>query len=140
MIDKMLAELHSMTLLIMDQPIESLENQCGLTESQATDLQQGATMLHNSSHILNDDWIDVRDALECKTFNPIYTVIVHDAICVDGVGGLEWLFPTCLLLAIFAMSMLTFRAALYPVVRPAKRDAGLDLGFSFSSEPDINLL
>ena len=137
----MLNELHSMTLLLMNQSVDTLESQCGLTETQATDLQRGAELLHNSSHVLNSDWIDVRNIMECKVFNPIYTVIVHDAICVDGVGGLQWLFPTCLLLAIFAMLMLTFRAALYPVKRPLKRDVGLDAGFSYLiEEPDTSLL
>jgi hypothetical protein len=137
----MLKELHSLSLLIMNQPITTLESQCGLTETQATDLQRGADLLHNSSHALNDDWIDVRNIMECKVFNPIYTVIVHEAICVDGAGGLEWLFPSCLLLAIFAMLMLTFRAALYPVKRPMKRDVGLTEGFSYmTEEPDTSLL
>jgi hypothetical protein len=140
-INEMLNELQSMTMLIMNQPIDTLESQCGLTESQATDLQRGAELLHNSSQALSNDWTDVRDIMECKTFNPIYTVIVHEAICVDGVEGLDWLFPTCLLLAIFAMLMLTFRAALYPVKRPPKRDTGLDVGFSYlHEEPDTSLL
>ena len=37
------------------------------------------------------------------------------ALCIEGVGGLIWIFSTTLCLSIFSMIMIMFRAALYPV-------------------------
>ncbi len=50
-----------------------------------------------------------------ESFNPIYNTFVHEAVCVQGVSGLTWIFATTLTMAIFSMIMLMFRAAMYPV-------------------------
>jgi len=113
---------------LIDTDIGSLESQCGLDKAAASALQGGAELLQNTAHVLNNSWIQVRQLLECKTFNPIYTTFVHDAVCVQGVEGLTWLFSTSLFLTLFAMMMIMFRAALYPVKRPSERT---DLGISF---------
>lgn len=136
-IDSMSAEIgevvdtvHDLSEFVMSQSLNGLESQCGLTQSAATALQGGAGLLHNASHTVNNAWIDVRHFVECKTFNPIYTTLVHDAICVDGVDGLAWLFSSSMFLAVFAMIMITFRAALYPVKRPLARAGNSSLGTS----------
>lgn len=130
-------KVHDLSVFVMNQSLPNLESQCGLAQPAATALQGGAALLHNASHTINNGWIDVRHFLECKTFNPIYTTLVHDAMCVDGVDGLAWLFSTSVFLAVFAMVMITFRAALYPVKRPLAPEnsglAGLGASLSFKS-------
>ena len=49
----------------------------------------------------------------CYGFSDVIARII--AVCINGVGGLTWIFATMLLMAILAMFMLTFRAALHPV-------------------------
>ena len=112
---------HDLSEKLMTQPLGSLESQCGLTNAAATAVKEGAVVLHNATHALNGAWIGIQGLLECRTFNPIYTTFVHNAICVDGVGGLTWLFTSSFFLVMFAMIMLMFRAALYPAKRPAAR-------------------
>jgi len=133
-IDDVVGTVHDLSEFVMSQSLDGLESQCGLTQSAATALQGGAGLLHNASHTVNSAWIDVRHFIECKTFNPIYTTFVHDAICVDGVDGLSWLFSTSMFLAVFAMIMITFRAALYPVKRPLARAENSGLGTSLFSK------
>jgi len=120
-LDDVVNTVHDLSELVMSQPLDVLEGQCGLNVAAANALIAGAGLMQNASHVINNAWIDVRQFLECKTFNPIYTAVVHDAICIDGVDGLAWLFSTSLSLAVFAMTMITFRAALYPVKRPPSR-------------------
>jgi len=99
--------------------LQDLETQCMLSSTLATSIHEGAKLLHAASYSLNSAWIGVQDIIQCKTFNPIYSTFVHSALCLDGVGGLTWLFSTSIFLVVFAMIMIMFRAALYPVKRPA---------------------
>ncbi|KAL7540001.1 hypothetical protein ACHAXR_010807 [Thalassiosira sp. AJA248-18] len=114
--------------IVMGASLEELESQCGLENAAASALKGGAELFNEASHAMNGAWIQFRHILECKTFNPIYTTFVHDAVCVEGVGGLTWLFSTAFCLTLFAMIMIMFRAALYPVKRsPAQAQVlGLD--------------
>lgn len=58
------------------------------------------------------------------SFNPIYNTFVHEAVCIQGVSGLTWIFATTLTMAICSMMMLMFRAAMYPVREaPSEKDA-----------------
>ena len=41
------------------------------------------------------------------------------AFCVEGVSGLTYIFSTTLVISIFSMIMIMFRAALYSVKEPA---------------------
>ena len=120
-INKGVHTVHHISEMLMDMPIKSIQSECALSSTAASSVHGGAILIHNATHSLNDAWIGVQELMECKTFNPIYTTFVHDAICVDGVGGLAWLFSTSLFLAIFSMVMIMFRAALYPVKRPSVR-------------------
>jgi hypothetical protein len=96
-------------------PIFTLQLACGFTKSEATDLHEGLELLYNATHYLNQDVIDAQVLMECRTFNPIYTTLMYDAVCAEGVDGLSWIFSTSLLLVVFAMFLIMFRAALYPV-------------------------
>lgn len=109
--------VHSLSESLMGASLPELEKQCGLDMAAASALQGGAELLHGIAHEVNKDFIQIRHILECKSFNPIYTTFVHDAVCVEAVGGLTWLYTTSFSLAIFSMMMITFRAALYPVKR-----------------------
>ena len=130
---------HDLSEIIMTQPLDSLESQCGLTSAAGTAVKEGAVVLHNATHALNGAWIGIQGLLECKTFNPIYSTFVHNAICVDGVGGLTWLFTSSFFLVMFAMIMLMFRAALYPAKRPAAR-AGFPASTRINSGLSASLL
>lgn len=104
---------------VMNMNLQDLETQCMLSSTLATSIHEGAKLLHAASYSLNSAWIGVQDIIQCKTFNPIYSTFVHNALCLDGVGGLTWLFSTSIFLVVFAMIMIMFRAALYPIKRPA---------------------
>jgi hypothetical protein len=109
-------------------PVVALQLLCGFTKSEATDLHEGLELLYNATHYLNKDVIDAQVLMECRTFNPIYTTLVYDAVCTEGVDGLSWIFSTSLLLVVFAMFFIMFRAALYPVRPPLKiLDQGLSM-------------
>lgn len=44
---------------------------------------------------------------------------VHQAFCVQGVSGLTYIFSTTMVIAIFSMVMIMFRAAMYPIKEPS---------------------
>ena len=104
---------------VMNMNLQDLETQCMLSSTLATSIHEGAKLLHAASYSLNSAWIGVQDIIQCKTFNPIYSTFVHNALCLDGVGGLTWLFSTSIFLVVFSMIMIMFRAALYPIKRSA---------------------
>lgn len=64
----------------------------------------------------------IRDLVDCSQVNQIYRRLVHDGVCVNGVGGLTWCFGTMLTMAIMAMFMLTFRASLRPIKVVGSKD------------------
>jgi len=110
--------VHDFSEIIGAMSLGTLETECGLGLSAATALEGGSELLHEATHSISRGWIELRHMLECKTFNPIYTTFAHDAICVEGVDGLTWLFSTSFAMFLFAMIMIMFRAGLYPVKRP----------------------
>lgn len=101
-----------------------LGRECGLDKAAATAFQGGAELLHEATHAINHGWIEARHLLECKTFNPIYTTFVHDAICIGAVGGLTWLYSSAFAMFLFSMLMIMFRAGLYPVKYPSTKPGG----------------
>jgi len=106
---------HSLTNILKNETLIELENVCGMGKTAATALQSGASLVHDATHAVNDALIRVDDILSCRTFNPIYTTFVHDAFCVEGVDGLAWIFSSSLFISVFSMTMIMFRAALYPI-------------------------
>ena len=54
--------------------------------------------------------------------------LVHNAFCVEGVSGLGFIFSTTLAMAVFSMTMITFRAALHPVRSGEEAAAAADGG------------
>ena len=109
---------HQMTDALGQTSVESLTVLCGLTVEQATALKDLVNVAHEATHVLNRGAIGLRDLLACDTFNPIYNTFVHEAFCVQGVSGLTYIFSTTLIISIFSMIMIMFRAALYPVKEP----------------------
>eukprot|EP00985_Skeletonema_marinoi_P018908 scaffold10698_cov213-Skeletonema_marinoi.AAC.15 len=41
--------------------------------------------------------------------------MVHNAVCVESVSGLAYIFSTTMVISVFSTLMIMFRAALYPV-------------------------
>jgi len=124
-INDLLVQVNGMTDSLRKMPVVTLQLMCGFTKSEASDLHEGLELMYNATHSLNKDVIDAQVLIECRTFNPIYTTLMYDAVCTDGVDGLSWIFSTSLFLVVFAMFLIMFRAALYPVKTPPKT---LDLG------------
>lgn len=118
-----LGTVYNLTGIVMNLPLPTLELQCNVTAPVATRVQTISSSLHNTTYNFNQAWIGVQEILACKTFNPIYTTFVHEAVCTQGVGGLTWIFSTSLFLCLFAMSMITFRAAMSPALRPMPRES-----------------
>ena len=113
-----LGTVYNLTGIVMNLPLPTLELQCNVTAPVATRVQTISSSLHNTTYNFNQAWIGIQEILACKTFNPIYTTFVHEAVCTQGVGGLTWIFSTSLFLCLFAMLMITFRAAMSPALRP----------------------
>ena len=113
-----LGTVYNLTGIVMNLPLPTLELLCNVTAPVATRVQTISSSLHNTTYNFNQAWIGIQEILACKTFNPIYTTFVHDAVCTQAVGGLTWIFSTSLFLCLFAMTMITLRAAMSPALRP----------------------
>jgi hypothetical protein len=111
----LLAQMKTLTNNMRNMPASLLSLACGFSNAEATTLKNGIRIMHNITNYLNQDMIDAQNLLKCETFNPIYTKFAYDALCTEGVDGLTWIFSSSLLLVIFAMLFIMFRAALYPV-------------------------
>merc|ERR1711862_410861 len=111
----MVNNAHSLVELVGDMDVESLGQVCGITTAQAAALESLIALAHDATHVVNRAIIGLGEVLDCGTFSPIYTTFVHDAFCSEGVSGLQYIFSTTLCMAIFSMTMVMFRAALYPV-------------------------
>ena len=70
--------MHDVSEAVIKTPVPALEGQCGLDKAAASALKGGAELMDNATHTLAQGWVAVRELLECKTFNPIYTTFVHD--------------------------------------------------------------
>ena len=81
-----------------------------------------ASVLHQQLHVLVGALVGIANVLQCSSMNPIYTTAIHKATCVNGVGGLAWLFWTQITIAVACMVMITLRAAWYGV--PTEADDG----------------
>jgi hypothetical protein len=114
----LLVQMNAVTDIMRNVPTSALSLACGFTDAEATSLHEGLGLMHNLTNYLNQDVIDARKLLECEAFNPIYTILMYDALCKEGVDGLTWIFSSSLLLVVFAMLFVMFRAALYPVKTP----------------------
>lgn len=109
---------HSLFELLGNLTVESVQEICGLSTQEATAVQNLVIFAHDSTHVLNRAVVGLRDVLSCATFNPIYTTFVHEALCKQGVSGLTYIFSTTLVISIFSMVMIMFRAAIYPIKEP----------------------
>lgn len=72
-----------------------------------------ASVLHQQLHVLVGAIVGIANVLQCSSMNPIYTTAIHKATCVNGVGGLAWLFWTQITIAVACMMMITLRASWY---------------------------
>mmetsp|Transcript_27906 Transcript_27906/g.48248 ORF Transcript_27906/g.48248 Transcript_27906/m.48248 type:complete len:202 (-) Transcript_27906:86-691(-) len=109
---------HDLTELLGGMSIDRISLICGLSTEEATALSTIIEFSHQATHLLNRAMVGLREVLACETFNPIYTTFVHKAFCVEGVSGLKYIFSTTLIISIFSMVMIMFRAALYPIKEP----------------------
>lgn len=110
--------VHALTEILGGQTADQIALICGLTTAQAAALQSLIVLMHDITHVLNNAVVGLREVLSCETFNPIYTTFVHEAFCVEGVSGLTYIFSTTIVISIFSMVMIMFRAALYPIKEP----------------------
>ncbi|KAL7531419.1 hypothetical protein ACHAXR_004030 [Thalassiosira sp. AJA248-18] len=110
---------HTLSELLGELPVEQIGIICGLSIYEASALKSLTDLAHDTTHALNRGVVGLKDVLSCGTFNPIYTTFVHKAFCVEGVSGLKYIFSTTLVISIFSMVMLMFRAALYPIKESA---------------------
>lgn len=79
---------HQLSEVILNQTVQEVQQECGLDEAGAAALQNGATLLHDATHAINYSIVNVRNILQCSTFNPIYQKFVYDAICIEALKGL----------------------------------------------------
>lgn len=114
---------------------------CGLQMEQLefTELKQSLAELDTIAFGMYDELAVVRDLVDCPKVSQMYSTLVYDAVCINGVGGLTWVFATMTAVAIMAILMVTFLAALFPVqegsidygtavVRPPVRRETIDRG------------
>lgn len=68
-------------------------------------------LVHTELHGIKEMFAGLMDLMSCSTFNPLYSSAAYDALCINGVDGLNWMFGTQLAVAICAMIMITLRSA-----------------------------
>ena len=68
-------------------------------------------LVHTELHGIEELFAGLMDLMSCSTFNPLYSSAAYDALCINGVDGLNWMFGTQLAVAICAMIMITLRSA-----------------------------
>lgn len=83
----------------------------------------GVTM-HNVTHQLHDSLDATLAIVSCRSVHPVYSNLVHDAVCIDSVSGIEAIFSTLLSIAVLSCCMLALRAALYPIQQSITCDSG----------------
>ncbi|KAL7551454.1 hypothetical protein ACHAWF_014641 [Thalassiosira exigua] len=115
--------LHELTELTGELSAASIAAICGLSNAEANAVKALISIAHEAIHVINRAVVGLREVLSCETFNPIYTTFVHQAFCVTGVSGLTYIFATTLVISVFSMVMIMFRAALYPSVEPGVQPA-----------------
>mmetsp|Transcript_5507 Transcript_5507/g.8458 ORF Transcript_5507/g.8458 Transcript_5507/m.8458 type:complete len:164 (-) Transcript_5507:52-543(-) len=118
MVKSMLAAANDLADNIASDGVDDVATSCGLDKAAATALQNGVQVISGVSQDLEKLLGSFKGIISCQNINPIYTSLVHDATCTEAVNGFNWLYGSCFALCICAMTMITFRAALYPVKRP----------------------
>lgn len=108
---------------------EVLDSICSDSGDRINEL---ASVLHQQLHVLVGALVGIANVLQCSSMNPIYTTAIHKATCVNGVGGLAWLFWTQITIAVACMVMITLRAAWYGV--PTEEDEGKEASEIETSE------
>jgi len=106
---------HNLIEQVGEMSAQDMITICGVTEKRAEALISLATTLHAGIHVLDKSLVGLRQMFACSTFNPIYVTMVHNAVCVESVSGLAYIFSTTMVISVFSMLMIMFRAALYPV-------------------------
>lgn len=124
MVETMLAHANDLADKIASESVDDLAAGCGLDKAGAIALQKGVQLISGLSQELVKLLSSFKGIVSCQNINPIYTTLVYDATCTEAVDGFTWLYGSCFALCICAMTMITFRAALYPVKRPIL-DTGL---------------
>lgn len=115
LLENVLSYSHELFSLLAGLSVDSIAQICGLSTEDATTLKALTVFLHQTTHFLNRVFTGLRDFLRCENFNSIYTTFVHQALCVEGVSGLAYIFIASLVVATFSMVMIMLRAALYPI-------------------------
>ena len=121
----MLATATDVAGKVSQMSVDDLGTDCGLDKAGANALQKGAQLVYEVSQALEKSLSSFKGIVSCQNINPIYTSLVYDATCTEAINGFSWLYGSCFALCIFAMIMITFRAALYPVKRPERDQTGL---------------
>lgn len=125
MVKTMLIHANDLADKIASESVDNLAADCGLDKAGAIALQKGVQLISGLSQELVKLLSSFKGIVSCQNINPIYTSLVYDATCTEAVDGFTWLYGSCFALCICAMTMITFRAALYPVKRPELVDSGL---------------
>lgn len=113
--NQVLLQAHDLVEQLAELPTATIASICSLTPDEVATLEQVLDFSHDAAHVLNRAVVGLRSVLACETFHPIYTTFVHRAFCMEGVGGLTAIFSSTLVISVFSMCMIMFRAALYPI-------------------------
>lgn len=119
LIGSVLTYSHDLFDMLSDLPAATIAQICGMSIESAMALKALAEFFHTITHILNRVFGALWDLLRCENFNSIYTTFVHQALCVEGVSGLAYIFMAALIVSVCSMVMITCRAALHPIIEPA---------------------
>ena len=136
--NQVLFQAHNLLEEVAEVSSSRLAALCGLNLREAARLSDVLNLAHDAAHVLNNAIVGVRGILACETFHPIYSTFVHKAFCVQGVGGLTTIFATTLVISIFSMCMIMFRAALYPVKDPLSASLALSGEDAVEVTKDVN--
>lgn len=104
--------IHNFTVFMSsDVALVAIQSLCSAEGTAFTSLNTTGALLHDRLHIVWKAFISLYEILSCKTMNPLYAGIAQEAMCVNGINGLVWIFSTQLAIAVCCMIMVTLRAA-----------------------------
>uniref|UniRef100_A0A7R9VNU5 Uncharacterized protein n=1 Tax=Pseudictyota dubia TaxID=2749911 RepID=A0A7R9VNU5_9STRA len=112
--------------LTTEEALTAIQLQCQSGNDAFGSLNRTAGLLHDRLHIVWGGLIAVWKILSCQTMNPLYAGVAEEAMCVNGINGLVWIFSTQMCIAVCCMIMITLRAAAKEIEEDAEAEYGED--------------
>jgi hypothetical protein len=110
LVERILALLHVTSKFgeVIGSEGDIFADMCG---TNLTTINAIGLAVEQQSCVLADTLLDIQDYFACGNFYPVYEIVVHKAVCLDGNEGFAWVAFPQLCIVFFSMIMLTLRVA-----------------------------